>query len=445
MPGVESDLSRLRIDREGAPRRRWLPGAVVLVVAAAAAVAYPSARSYVAERRAPQVDVARATQIVASPSGSIALPVLVASGYVVARHSSEVGVKTGGRILTLGFEEGTRVRKGAVIAQLEHADIEAQLEAARRAVAEVDAALVQNTAQRDEDVRNVERQRALAKEGITTDATLTAAAASAARVTSAAAAIESARARVHVAEEALENTNVRAPFDGIVIKKRAEVGETVSPFGVAGQSAREGGAIATIADLAELEVQTEVSENGVAKLSGAMPAEVKLQAYPDRVYAGRLRQIFPSADRAKAIVEVRVTILNADERVKPEMTASVTFQEPPASTGNGRAGGRVARDKSSAGQGALDKSSAGRGPLGQSRSDPVDPIVLVPKRVVSEDNGQSVVWVVAGTKAKRRAVSLGADRLDQIEVKSGVAPGEILIVNAPAGLTDGALVRVKVK
>jgi RND family efflux transporter MFP subunit len=350
-----------------------------------------------------------------------------------------VGVKTGGRILTLGFEEGTRVRKGAVIAQLEHADIEAQLEAARRAVAEADAALVQNVAQRDEDVRNVERQRALAKDGITTDATLTgaeaAAAVSAARVTSAAAAIESARARVHVAEEALENTNVRAPFDGIVIKKRAEVGETVSPFGVAGQSAREGGAIATIADLAELEVQTEVSENGVAKLSGAMPAEVKLQAYPDRVYAGRLRQIFPSADRAKAIVEVRVTILNADERVKPEMTASVTFQEPPTSNAHGRAGGKGPRDQSSRGQGPSDKS----------RSDPVDPIVLVPKRVVSEDNGQSVVWVVTGTKAKRRAVSVGADRLDQVEVKSGVAPGEILIVNAPAGLTDGALVRVKVK
>jgi RND family efflux transporter MFP subunit len=449
MSGVESDLSRLRIDREGAPRHRWLPWAVVLVVAAAAAVAYPSARSYVAERRAPQVDVARATQVVPSPGGSLALPVLVASGYVVARHSSEVGVKTGGRILTLGFEEGTRVRKGAVIAQLEHADIEAQLEAARRTVAEADAALVQNIAQRDEDVRNVERQRALAKDGITTDAALTAAeaaaAVSAARVTSAAAAIESARARVRVAEEALENTNVRAPFDGIVIKKRAEVGETVSPFGVAGQSAREGGAIATIADLAELEVQTEVSENGVAKLSGAMPAEVRLQAYPDRTYAGRLRQIFPSADRAKAIVEVRVTILNADERVKPEMTASVTFQEPPASTGNGRVGGRGSRDKSSGGKGPPDKSAGEKGPPDKSMSDPVDPIVLIPKRVVSEDNGQSVVWVVIGTRVKRRTVSLGADRLDQVEVKSGVAPGEILIVNAPPGLTDGALVRVKVK
>src|SRR2546430_4191406 len=175
------------------------------------------------------------------------------------------------------------------------------------------------------------------KDGITTTQALTGAesvaAVSAARVRSAEAAIASARARVRVTEEAIENANVRAPFDGVVIKKRAEVGETVSPFGVQGQSSREGGAIATIADLGELEVQTEVSENGVAKLTPAMPAEVKLQAYQDQVYKGRLRQIFPSADRAKAIVEVRVTILNPDEHVKPEMTASVTFQESRASEG----------------------------------------------------------------------------------------------------------------
>src|SRR5207253_6370768 len=156
---------------------------------------------------------------------------------------------------------------------------------------------------------------------------------SAPRVTSAEAAIASSRARVRVTEEALENTNVRAPFDGVVIRKRAEVGETVSPFGVQGQASREGGAIATIADLGELEVQTEVSENGVAKLVPAMPAEVKLQAYQDQAYKGRLRQIFPSADRSKSIVEVRVTILNPDAHVKPEMTASVTFQERRADHG----------------------------------------------------------------------------------------------------------------
>ena len=206
------------------------------------------------------------------------------------------------------------MRKGEVIAEIEHADTDAQLEASRRAVAEADAQLAQAIASRDEDSRSHDRQRALMKDGITTDAALTAAqaaaAVSAARVRSAEAAIASARARVRVTEEALENTNIRAPFDGVVIKKRAEVGETVSPFGVQGQASREGGAIATIADLGELEVQTEVSENTVAKLSSAMPAEVKLQAYQDQIYKGRLRQIFPSADRAKSIVEVRVTILN---------------------------------------------------------------------------------------------------------------------------------------
>ena len=112
------DLSRLRIDRDAPRRRRWVPWAIVVVLVAAGAAVYPSARSYVAERRAPEVETARATQIVASPGGSTALPVLVASGYVVARHSSDVGVKTGGRIAVLRFEEGTRVRKGDVIARI---------------------------------------------------------------------------------------------------------------------------------------------------------------------------------------------------------------------------------------------------------------------------------------------------------------------------------------
>src|SRR5580765_3032174 len=331
------DLERLRIDRDAAPRRRWLPWALLVLVCAGAAAVYPRARAYVAERQAPEVELARATQVVSVAGGSTDLPVLVATGYVVARHSSDVGVKTGGRLARLKFEEGTRVRKGEVMAEIEHADIDAQLEASRRAVAEADAALVQAIASRDEDNRAYDRQRALMKDGITTDAALTAAqaaaAVSAARVKSAEAAIASSHARVRVTEEALENTNVRAPFDGVVIKKRAEVGETVSPFGVQGQSSREGGAIATIADLGELEVQTEVSENSVAKLTSTMPAEVKLQAYQDQVYKGRLRQIFPSADRAKAIVEVRVTILHPDGHVKPEMTASVTFQEIRADKG----------------------------------------------------------------------------------------------------------------
>jgi RND family efflux transporter MFP subunit len=396
---------------------------VLALLVAAGVVLYPRARAYVAERQAPEVEVARATQVVAAAGGSTDLPVLVASGYVVARHSSDVGVKVGGRLARLRFEEGTRVRKGEVMAEIEHADIDAQLEASRRSVAEADAQLVQAVASRDEDNRSYDRQRALMKDGITTDAALTsaqaAAAVSAARVKSAEAAIASARARVRVTEESLENTNVRAPFDGVVIKKRAEVGETVSPFGVQGQSSREGGAIATIADLGELEVQTEVSENSVAKLTPAMPAEVKLQAYQEQVFKGRLRQIFPSADRAKAIVEVRVTILNADAHVKPEMTASVTFQE----------------------KRAAEASRAAADPAPQ----PAAPVVLIPKRTITEQGGQPAVWVVTDGTAARRAVKLGRERLDQVEVAGGVVPGEALILNPPSTLTDRGPVRIKGK
>jgi len=416
---AEIDLSRLQIDRDAAPRRRWLPWTVLLAAAILAATAYPRVRAALAERRAPEVEVARATRLASTDPSATELPVLVATGYVIARRSSEVGVKVGGRLGTMKIEEGSRVRAGDVIATIEHADLDAQLAAARRAVEEAQAQLGQYTAAREEDRRNVDRQRALIRDGITTQASLTAAeaalAVSDARVRSAQAAIASAQARVTVTEEAIENTNVRAPFDGVVIKKRAEVGETVSPFGVAGQAAREGGAIATIADLAELEVQTEVSENNVAKLKPSMPAEVKLRAYDDRPYKGRLRQIFPSADRAKAIVEVRVTILDADAFVKPEMTASVTFQEP-----------------------KTDDAAAGAAPAAA-------PVTLLLKRAVQETNGQRTVWVVNGSTVVRRAVTLGPERLDQVEVKNGLLPGETVVLNPPAGLSDRALVRIKGK
>jgi HlyD family secretion protein len=414
------DLATLHIDRDVARRRPWLAWVVLLALAGGALLAYPSAREWVDERRAPEVEVVKAAGITRTASGgSDARPVLVATGYVVSRHSSDVGVKVGGRIAKLAVEEGTRVRRGEIIAEIEHADIDAQLEAARRAVAEAEAQLAQAIATSGEDTRSLERQRVLIKDGITTTAALTSAEAAAqvseARVRSADAAIASAKARVRVTEEALENTNVRAPFDGAVIKKRAEVGETVSPFGVAGQATREGGAIATIADLNELEVQTEVSENSVAKLGASMPAEVKLQAYPDVTYKGRLRQIFPSADRAKAIVEVRVSILTADAHVKPEMTASVTFEEA-ARPGSGAPG---------------------------ASTQPALPAALVPKRAVTDQGGGPAVWVVTSRTASRRPVVLGADRLDEVEVRTGLVPGEAVILNPPPGLTDRQRVRIK--
>ncbi len=395
-------------------------------------MAYPSLRRYYDEQRAPEVEVARAVQIQATAGGGTApVPILVATGYVVARRSSDVGVKTGGRLQSLSIEEGTRLRAGQVIARIEHADLDAQLAAAQAAVAEAETQVAQAETQvaqaaatHAEDLRQLERQRALAKDGITTNAALTTAEATAdvsaarvkagqAAVASSRAAIVSARARIRVIEASIENTNVRAPFDGVVIKKRAEVGETVSPFGVAGQASREGGAIATVADLRELEVQTEVSENSVAKLAAGMPATVKLQAYPDLTLRAKVREIFPSADRAKAIVEVRVSILEPGPEVKPEMTASVTFEQPPSAKVEAVA-----------------------------QSAPVS-TVLISKRAIVDQGGKSSVWVVTANVAKLRPVTLGATRLDQVEVRGGLAPGEAVVLNPPAGVTDGGRVKVR--
>lgn len=439
------DLSQLRIDRDRGPRRRWLGWAVLGLVAGVGIGVYPRARASLEERRAPEVDVARTVQVVPTAGGGSArLPVLVATGYVIARRSSDVGVKVGGRIQTLDFEEGTRVRLGQVMARLEHADLDAQLVAARASVAQEETQLAQTIATRDEDLRQLERQRALARDGITTNAALTAAEAaaqvSASRVRTAEASIVSARARVGVIEESIENTNVRAPFDGVVIRKRAEVGETVSPFGVAGQGTREGGAIATIADLRELEVQTEVSENTVAKLRRGMPASVKLQAYQERHFSGRLREIFPSADRAKAIVEVRVSILDPDADVKPEMTASVTFEEP-STLPQAQRRAEQGRGAPSSGQGPAQ--GPGKADARSAESTAPASIVLVSKRAVTERSGQSIVWVVTGGAASRRAVTLGPDRLDQVEVRSGLSPGEAVVLNPPADLADGRRVRVR--
>src|SRR5262249_25510040 len=159
--------------------------------------------------------------------------------------------------------------------------------------------------------------------------------------------------------------------------------------------------------------QTEVSENSFAKLKAAMPAEVTLQAYQGQIYKGRLRQIFPSADRAKSIVEVRVSILDPDAHVKPEMTASVTFQEQKLD--------------------GLTTSQTGSRTGGQTKQ--ADPIILAPKKAMTEVAGQPAAWVVANGVATKRTVTLGADRIDQIEVRSGLLPGETVVLNPPAGLT----------
>ena len=234
-------------------------------------------------------------------------PLHSASGYLVARHRATLSAKVPGRIAWLGVEEGTRVAKGQVIARLEATDLQAtrdQTEASLRQ-AELD----------------LKRAEALAKEGVLDRASLD-------RLRSQSLV---QMAQLHYQDAMLENMVLRAPFAGTVTQKLTEVGETVSPGSAGGANAIN--AIAVLADFESLEVETEVSEGAIARLRKGMPAEIRVDALENdpkgRVLRGELREIYPTSNRQKAVVVVRVTLLDKHPALVPDMGAKVTFLGEP--------------------------------------------------------------------------------------------------------------------
>src|SRR5262249_51565468 len=223
------------------------------------------------------------------------------------------------------------------------------------------------------------------------------------------AAVAQAKADLGFSEAQLANTVIRAPFTGTVVKKMAEVGESVAPIPPGVNISTSSGAIVALADLDTLEVEADVSESNVAKLSGDQPAEVSVEAFPDRKYKAVLRQVIPTADRTKATVQVKVTILDKDQDLKPEMSAKATF---------------------------LEKAQAA------TAAAPVSAVV-VPREAVATRDGKSVVFEVREGKAHVRNVSLGAERQGRVVVKDGLAGGERLVARPPDALRDGDGVRVK--
>jgi RND family efflux transporter MFP subunit len=396
---LKGELASLRIDRDRpAERRAWrwplllfIP--VVLVLGGLYALRARQALS------APEVETARAT-VVRPSEASAGAPILTASGYVVARRKAVVSAKIQGRLAQLRVEEGSRVGQGEVIARLESNDYEAQVQRARAALQRAQADLAESQRQLDLS------RRLTAEKIMSTDQLQTAE--SRARVNEAA--VSQARAEVAYAQAQLANTVIRAPFAGTVVKKMAEVGESVAPIPPGVNISTSSGAIVALADLDTLEVEADVSESNVAKLSPDQPAEVTVEAFPDRKYRAVLRQVIPTADRTKATVQVKVTILDKDAQLKPEMSAKVTFVEP-------------AR-----------KASA---------TEPRAPVVMVPKEAVASRDGKPVVFEVRDGKVRARLVVPGGERQGQVVVREGLAGSETLVVRPPETLKDGDAVRVK--
>jgi RND family efflux transporter MFP subunit len=396
---LKGELASLRIDRDRpAERRLWrwpvlLLIPVVLVLGGLYALRARQAFS------APEVETARAT-VVRPSEASAGAPILTASGYVVARRKAVVSAKIQGRLAQLRVEEGSRVGQGEVIARLESNDYEAQVQRARAALQRAQADLAESRRQL-ELARRLTDEKIMSTDQLQTTESRT-------RVNEAA--VSQARADVAYAEAQLANTVIRAPFGGTVVKKMAEVGESVAPIPPGVNISTSSGAVVALADLDTLEVEADVSESNVAKLSPDQPAEVTVEAFPDRKYRAVLRQVIPTADRTKATVQVKVTILDKDAQLKPEMSAKVTFEEP------------------------AKRATA---------TEPLAPVVVVPKEAVVSRDGKSVVFEVRDGKVRARPVVPGGERQGQVVVREGLAGSETLVVRPPETLKDGDAVRIK--
>src|SRR5689334_15942498 len=397
MEAKNADLSALRINRSADPgavrssgrARRWLmiglPTAGILVLAAVPLIRGGSLGSPL------PVHLTPATMVSPARSGAM----LVASGYVVAQRKAAVASKGTGRLVYLGVLEGDRVRVGQVIARIEDADVKAQL-------AQAQANLQVSRAELRDAENSLARERFLLDSGFTSRASFDAAQARYERVK---AGIAVAQATVQAAQVALENTVIRAPFDGTVLTKNADVGEVVAPLAA---SAFSKSAVVTIADLSSLEVEADVAESNLEAVGVGQQCEIVLDAFPDVRYPARVAKIVPTADRAKATVQVKVAFRSYDSRVLPEMSAKVHFLPRPAKAGADTA-----------------------------------PVLVVPSSAVTERNGQAVVYVVQNGRAVEVPVTVGRQVGTGVAIREGLAAGTKVIDSIGDRVRRGARVKVE--
>jgi RND family efflux transporter MFP subunit len=397
-------LDALRLDKNAAfaPRRRRRWPWVLLAIAALAAAAY-------AFRGGGGVEVETMTvPPPARPDGEV---LQTATGYVVARRMAAVSTKIPGRLAELLVEEGSRVREGDVIARLEARDFEASL---RQALASLESA----KADRDEARATQEsleldarRLTVLFEQGLGSrndaDTAAARAAAARARFASSEARIGAQSAAVAYQKATLENTVVRAPFDGVVLTKDAEVGESVAPAVGGGGTTR--GSMVTMADMASLEVEADVGEANIAQVAPGMPAEVVLDAFPDRAYPATVHQIVPTADRQKATVQIKVRFTGPTDGALPEMSAKVNVLR--SSPDSAEADRRV--------------------------------ITLPEAAVIRDGAGFAVVRVDGGRAAFTPVTLAGEPAKGRAEVVSGLSGGEEIVAAPPAGVKAGTPLRDK--
>jgi RND family efflux transporter MFP subunit len=396
METKKADLSSLRIDRsnyqnQNSSRNKIFKIFVILLLSLLVVLALNFGWEKLINK-GQKVSLTTASLVSQSQSNAI----LTASGYVVAQRKAAIASKATGRLVYLGVVEGDEVVKDQIIGRLEDDDVKAQLEQAKATLKLYQADLIAAEA-------NYVREQELFASNTNSEKELLAARAAYQRVL---ASIDLTNAQIRSAEIAVEYTLIRAPFNGTVLTKNADVGEIVSPLGA---SATSRAAVVTIADMTSLQVEADVSESNIERIESKQECEITLDAYPGNRYAGFVDKIVPTADRSKATVLVKVAFKNYDKRVLPEMSAKVLFLNE-----------------------AVNEETLNEKPM-----------LVVPKSAVANRNSKLVVYQVLNDQALESEVTIGKELGRNLEITSGLNNGDRVIENVTDDIENGTKVFVE--
>jgi RND family efflux transporter MFP subunit len=404
---ANEDLLKLKIDKSKVvfrPRRRKKIAYGALAVILIILLASLSAKGVFS----PSVQVQVAT--VAQFYPSQAFTVLNASGYVVAQRKSALASKVTGRLIWLGVEEGSIVKRNQVVARLENQDVSASKDQAAANVNVARFNLDQARAELRDATLSFNRNKELLSRGVVAQQAYDDAMArydkAVAAVAAAEAALKANTAALEGAAALLEYTLIRAPFDAVVLTKDADVGDIVTPLGAA---ANAKASVVTIADMSSLEVEADVSESNLSQVRLDQPSEIQLDALPDQRFRGEIHMIVPTADRSKATIMVKVRFVDKDHRVLPEMSAKVAF---------------------------LSRSV---------KADEEKPRTALNQTALINRKDGKMVFLVKGDRVVQTPVSLGRPMGDMIEVLGGVKVGDRIVLNPSNKLRDGSKIKIEEK
>jgi len=335
-PELREQLRSLSIPREQRPgaapaggRRRRSAGTLVLLGIIAVLAGYVAWDEWAAQmpvlKKAPKPAAVPLFKVQLQPPQA-PTPTLTATGKIVSDHHVDVATKVSGQIVGLFFEQGDRVEQGQLLARVE--DV---LPQARRD--EAAAMLVQARANFEFQKVNFSRVQALAKTGQASDLEF----ASARRAyDEAEAQVAAGEATLAYTQKVLDNCEVLAPIDGVILQRNVEVGDFVAAEG--GRGAMANAELGSIADMSKLRVEVDVNELDVARLRPGMPCTIVPDASKNRHYRGHVLWIDPGANYAKATVQVKVRIVEPDDNLRIEGAAQVQFLSGEPATGPQAAG-----------------------------------------------------------------------------------------------------------